>query len=540
MSLFLTIHISLFLFDSFCGFGEALVFKDLTNEDIEQVETFVRNDFPKLLNAALEEHETVYTTTQKTSFFGPYAAAPEMFRFSPGDTKLLLNMVRHVKRVVDQPEENDGLEHFTNVSALDKKQANHEKQLCRSVLGLVFGQREAQLDHKALVVVQPQQSLFVKAQEIFSKYANNEIVQQRNLSVNMIQIQKEADKTKAKITCTFCKEGDLGAIVSITLRPPGTWIMSNLEKHLKKKHSNQAVKSEVNIKSSTESLENKKVEASTSGNGEQDCANANSSIESLEEAFGSMSTHIGDVTMGSGSCEDIIYDQLLIQSTKMNKAATRNEDKVLTSNFGLRQAKAKQEKGVKFCRMNSNGDCFFLAISHQLYSMKAGTEEHIQKALLLRKNVVKYIKQDEHFSNYLHDLKGRADIDRKATENDIKDACMQFLDEQLSKTGTWAGMESIKAVCEMQNVNIVVINDDGSSYLPNHLNPKAHKSLILLFGTTNKKSAKSNAERVHYDSIVAINPVKITLMAKEIDEAEGRYAKFVAETANPSSPISIS
>lgn len=532
------------MFYSFSGFGEAFVFKELSTEDIVSIENFVRNDLPILLKAALDENGVTYTTAQKACFFGPYAAAPEMFRFSPGDSKLILNMVRYVKRIVDEPEENAGLEHFTDISALDKKELQYEKHLACSVFGLVFGH----LERKPLLANQSKQALFVKVQELFSKYASDKAVQQRNLSLDMIEVQKDADKIKAKITCTFCKEGDLGAVVCIAFRPPGSWIMSNIDAHLKKKHPHCLVKSEgepsgisnnesfdetnanMDVKSSLEYPKDESVEASNQINGLT--MDINSSMRSLEGAFTEMSTNSKENHAGMDikSYEDVIFDQLSVQSTRMTKSTTRNQDKLLTNSFGVRQAKVKQEKAIKFCKMAGNGDCFFLAVSHQLYNVKAGTEEHTQIAHSLRESVVNYIKQDEQFLNFLHDLKTRVGTDHNATDIEIKAECMNFLDK-LSKTGTWAGMESIRAISEMRNVNIVVMNDDGTSYLPNHFNPEANRTIMILFGTTNKKPAKTNMERDHYDSIVTVTSKKIELMSKEIDEAETRYTKFI--TAHP-------
>lgn len=519
------------------------MFKELTTDDILSIENFVRNDLPTLLKVALEENEATYTTVQKACFFGPYSAAPEMFRFSPGDTKLLIGMVRYVKRIVDEPEENAGLDHFTDVYLTDKKQLQHEKYLTKSVFGLVFGC----LEHKTLLGDKLKELLFTRTKEFLCKHATEAIVQQRDLSLNMVEVLKNGDKIKAKVTCTFCKEDELGAVISVTFRPPGTWILSNLDAHLKKKHPNEIVASEVepidttinesddenhNVKTeSVESFEPHNVEISGHTDGGHGGTDVNTSIECLESKFVQMTTNSSQSSAAvyTESCEDIIYGQLETQTMKMTKCTERNNENVLTNNFGFRQAKLKQEKAIRFCKMDSNGDCFFLATAHQLYKAKVGSGEHIQQAIQLRTEVVKHIK--ENFSSFFHDLKSRIDIARNATDSEIKTACLQFLDGKLCKPGTWAGMESIKAISDMKNVNIVVMNDDGTSHLPNHLKPEAIMTLQLFFGTATKKVAKTNKERVHYDSIVAIHSNRISSMAREIGEAEGHYTKFVAETA---------
>lgn len=90
-------------------------------------------------------------------------------------------------------------------------------------------------------------------------------------------------------------------------------------------------------------------------------------------------------------------------------------------------------------------------------------------------------------------------------------------------------METIKAISDTQNVNIIVMNEKGVCNLPNHYNIEADKSLLVLFGPVNGKSCKNNEQRTHYDSIVNIPQQKIASIAKDLSEAEKKHSEFLAE-----------
>lgn len=231
--------------------------------------------------------------------------------------------------------------------------------------------------------------------------------------------------------------------------------------------------------------------------------------------------------MENSTCEDTLYTQISTQCIKMENSVALNGDKTQTKCFVSRPASARETKTAKYCRIPGDGDCLFSAIAHQLYNVKLGSTDHEQKKQELRSEVVSYIKDDEHFPNFVHDLKDR--IENTPQTSDSTAACKAFLEDRLSLSRCWSGMESIKAISEMQKVNIIVMNDNGSCNLPNNFNIDASKTLLLLFGSVSGKSCKSNDERTHYDSIIHISQAKITSMAKELSEAQHKHEKFLNE-----------
>lgn len=54
---------------SFRGYGNALVFKDITDADIDGVENYMKNIFPVIFETAQTEIKIKYTIKQKMDFF---------------------------------------------------------------------------------------------------------------------------------------------------------------------------------------------------------------------------------------------------------------------------------------------------------------------------------------------------------------------------------------------------------------------------------------------------------------------------------------
>lgn len=158
---------------------------------------------------------------------------------------------------------------------------------------------------------------------------------------------------------------------------------------------------------------------------------------------------------------------------------------------------------MKYCEVNGEGDCLFLSLSHQLFAFKVNSEEHVNDTHQLRATVVEFILSN--ISDFLHEIKGRiyeteSNLVATAAAKIIdEEECRDFVQNELAKRGFWGGIETFKAVSLIYNVNIVCVNDDGSCNLPCKFNSKAERTLIFLY-----------SEKVHYDSIVGLNDLKIS------------------------------
>lgn len=479
------------------------MFKDITEADIDFIENYIKKDLPQIFQSALEEHQLEYTNQQKKCFFGSYVSTITNFRFELGERKTLAAMVKYVKKKVDTPEENGGLFHFSEVSKITKDKS-FERNLISTVFGMVFGHVEKKRVDLTQMVEIKQNELFRKADLIFKNLRDGERKPLRDFTSDMVKISIDGDKLKGKVICPYCDVNDPSAEVCLYFKSSGNLVPSNLTNHNNRRHKHKMMQQK------TISLH------ITPVNPIHPVVVATESSEVI-------------------SIEDILYKQISIQEIKMSNNVMHNQETGLSEYFGAHDAEIRDESALKYCRMAQNGDCLYLAIAHQLYNVKNNSREHKLKALELRKNVVAHVKQEQNFESYVHDLKNRIKCDKKTGKDELTNACMDFLDNKLSKSGNWGGQESFKAVSEMENVNIIVFNDDGAYNLPNHYNSRCDKAILLFFSGEPGKSFESNTDRSHYDSIVGLKKEKINAVAQDLSQKEVHYLKFIAEAPNRNS-----
>lgn len=162
---------------------------------------------------------------------------------------------------------------------------------------------------------------------------------------------------------------------------------------------------------------------------------------------------------------DRLNFQMKQQIIKMANVAIKNTDELNETLLWKENKGTKQPKMIKYCAVEGNGDCLFLSISHQLNGYKINSDQHKEHALKLRQDITWHIK--ENFGDFLHELKGRVyeqnlnDINVE-DESEIEISCHQFIDTKLVNSGVWGGIETFKAISKMHNVNIIVLNGDGS------------------------------------------------------------------------------
>lgn len=94
-------------FNTMNGFGNALTFKDIDNDDIDTVEAFVRTELLGILSKNASDSigdncDALVDDQQMLEHFGEaYKETPENFKFLNGHKKLIRNVAVHVKRLVD-------------------------------------------------------------------------------------------------------------------------------------------------------------------------------------------------------------------------------------------------------------------------------------------------------------------------------------------------------------------------------------------------------------------------------------------------------
>lgn len=451
------------------------------------VQEYVSNELPGCLETLLTENQLEYTHKQKVCFFGSYASIPSKFCFAPGERLMILKMVRHVKEIVDK----QGLQHYADESIVPKKSLL-QISMVNSVFGLVYGVHEklnVEKTNKLVIdTAQHRNILFEKAMATFSQFQKKDLQSKREFSVNMVEIKTDGDKIKGKVSCIFCDGNNL---LSVYCKTNGNWVLTNLTSHVNNKH----------LKQVNEIV--KRCEMLT----------INTDGDADDEA--------GSSELTEHQMSDALFTQISTQCIKMENTVSRSNEKTQSKRFKIA---ARKYATVKYCQIPADGDCLFSGVVHQLFNTSIASADHKQKTQDLRKEVVKYIK--EHLNDFIHSLKNRIP---SGSSIDIAQSGETFLNDQLSMPGFWGGMESIKAISKIHKVNIIVINDCGSSNLPNYFNIDANRSIMLLFGNANGKPCNNNVERTHYDSIIHIPQEIITEIANELCNAELKHEKFLKE-----------
>lgn len=92
--------------------ANAFVFKDVTGEDIKEVEDFVRNDLLELLEEKATVENVNLSEEKRSTFFGNFYSNPKKFVFSLEERQQIMKCVNHVNYKVDLDGINENLAHF--------------------------------------------------------------------------------------------------------------------------------------------------------------------------------------------------------------------------------------------------------------------------------------------------------------------------------------------------------------------------------------------------------------------------------------------
>lgn len=218
-----------------------------------------------------------------------------------------------------------------------------------------------------------------------------------------------------------------------------------------------------------------------------------------------------------------IYDQLSAQITRMNDTILINNEDEHDMQFNINNT----TKTLQIVEIPGEGDCLFRALAHQIFGGAVDSVSLAQIAHGLRTDVVAHVKTN--FKSFKMDLKSTVYSKHEGQAiMDIQQACKDFVRHDLPERTVWGGSESLKAVSQLKNVNILIINENGDYYtLPTGFDCSCERTVILAYRqfrldkTERKVNAGSNARLNlnHYDSVVRIDQTDIfeisTMLAKK-------------------------
>lgn len=544
---------------SICCFSNFVTVCSIDDEKIVELENFVRDELLDLLRDECTERNSVLNDVDRKIFFGLYHAKPEKFRFLPGEKVMLKKIADHMN-LVNSDEEKTNQSFQLKAPA---KYKISRKDTCKVFGALFFGkknynpkQRVQQMNTEAkqkLANHEPvgKSSLSSMVPEVITKARikfekkDPSLVGQNYLTEDMVRIVDELGRITARLQCVFCLKNN-------PTKPPITiqydsssntpdsfyWNFSNLVKHFKRIHSD-IDSSKVNIAETSskktesdetlhddlevldEVVETVETKAQTSYEVIDvivlDESELNSSSELIDEYELPSKGH-GDAAQNSSSSDNgiqgdgnsldvnsiefAIYNQIGQQNLVMTAAVYSNSENKQTMMFKLNGP----PKALSIIKIKGDGSCFYGSVVHQLFQHKVNSKDHKNATIDLRASVVKFI--NENIPDYLfvikdrimEEIEARGGVVSKSAEISEAD-CIEFVNSNLARVHTFAGMESFIAISSIHSVNIMVFTESGPPYFPLGFNANLHRLIFIAY----RRAPRNPNILNHYDSVVEVS-----------------------------------
>lgn len=476
-----------------------------------------------------------------TDIFGKFANTPSKFQFERGEVSLIKELVAHVKQVVDGNGENSGLHRF-KFKQYKKAKVNKARAKKSPIERSVNTTVDTHIDENTATLLRKQlldKVVFCLKQTGFEMEA--EVV-----NIRIIDVQVEGSQIYGHITCIMCENN---ANKKSTKRvfyndSNGCWVISNYQKHLQRVHQLSTgagtIRSKRNMKPTgrvcdDSSLPRVKMEESSI---EMTTEKSHTEIDAMERVCGDSSlpeikreeslielfiekshtenTHLIEIH------SDWLYKQLADQIAKMVTGYLTNGDEMSRMVTDIEGTMIN----VTVAPVKEDGNCLFAAIAHQLHQHPIDSVEHQEATKLLRAEVVEYILRAENFERFFHTLKDRVYDTKAANEiNDITIECKMFVRHVLARGGSrnaWGGFESIKAVSEIHEVNIITFIEEGTCIIHPNKNTM-HENTIAIAYRVGYHENSGKEIRNHYDSVIDVGAEDINAC---IDSLIKRMNKF--------------
>lgn len=431
------------MFLRLCGYANALTFKNITNDDIDSVENFIKNDALNYLSSitALNESERSgfvkedEVLVDNQQYFGKlYASQPQNFRFQSGDRILIKALVERVKDIVDNNGINAGLKKFKNKKNIKTKSKSKK--------------RESNTHYKLITL---DEHLKIELTErvkkcMFSYGADKKfnIHLENDINIDIVTVCVENGLINGTVRCIICdkekKRKNLPKKVhySSGSKWPG-WVLSNFAKHLKR-HGLEFHEFE---NKSDEFIENDdSAKEGSNCNGQDaigsDLEQINNQKVDLDNSVVCLNTSDHRVSPEIRAIDaNIVYTQLSSKITLMMSVVMTNSESQEQIFF---KTNGNDLEALTVAEIPGDGSCLFRALVHQLENGKINGKTHQSATTKLPSDVVKYILNEENYPKFAHQLQGRIyDFKNKSDIENITVECKLFVKFVLSQNKCWGG-----------------------------------------------------------------------------------------------------
>lgn len=382
---------------SYCNYTQAILFESLTEEEIKEVEAFVRNEMLDHILAKnadnLDSNGSVIVPHQElVECFGElYALKPGDFRFQPGDLKFINLIQQTITMAIEQKGRKKAMQHFGYKQHRSKKEekksnetehggSNNTKCITAStdMANKMKTKLFEQIADKLKAFAVPNQQIEMFDDSFISvKTHENKIVSGRVECIVCHAKKNQQKKTNPITVHCRSKMGNL------------SWVLSNFITHLRRTH--ELVEDQKGKK--TPQLAN---ECRSKSNVTETNVSMNfSANELMNMVFDSDST----VT---DSIEKKLNEEITKQLVKMWNVATLHGEQF---EYGL-QCKDVDGSPILFdvVKIPGNGDCMLSSVVHQMIGTDINSDEHKKQTENLRSKIVKYI--NDNYEDFHFDVRG--------------------------------------------------------------------------------------------------------------------------------------
>lgn len=470
----------------------------LSDEDINFVEHFVRTELLQVLQDKCSKHSALFDENDLQNFFGLYDSNTSNFKILLGDRKLLKAAAERVNEIHTTQSFVDFLARFTTPPNYTISKSNTDKLS----VGTFFGKKVRAKVAKSIDVPCAAENLstqvLTKVRAIIDSFISKGLKSSIGSVPNdIVKIVNYGTGIRADVICVFCisvdDEGNINdmprKVIAVPYESRGTltgyWNYGNLKKHF----GRHTLKS-TGIK--PESSDEFEINGSIVQHKTPQKPKNESSQPSNAKTFERIPGESDASTAQNSSPQKRLYDKFAAQNLNVMETMMLNGELTVAMSF----SPSNPNETVQTIPIAPDGNCIFAATVHQLYNVKAGSEDHVKLTTELRSKVVKHIL--ENLTRYVRLIRFRLVeenyCDAAVAEDADDDVCKGFILNYIAKPGNWGGTETLMAICELFSANILIFKKNDSFYYATGFNETYDRILFLAYSNGN-----------HYDSVCEIS-----------------------------------
>lgn len=474
-----------------------MALQDITDEAINEVESFARNNLHGILQKNSVENGPAFDEEDKVHFFGTFAADPSIFRFLIGERLTIHRLAKTLREIIQS-------------NSLAFKMKKTHKLSYQNTIKTSFGQFFGRKKTTEYLDNSPNKLKADLFQKVKTAMESLELKPCRPISEDIVKIINMGERIRANIICVFCSGNTTDnanpKVIGVSAFTPANsttfyWTITNLKKHLQshtKTQNYDKTAEEVCKTISKPEQDIEMVELEYAGN-EFETKNDKKNVEEfVDYQFDKESFKKG--TAISTFCEKI-HQQILNVLNLVKIDGQEMSDMKIKVNG--------EEKIIQIKTTIGDGNCLYRAAGHQLTQYG---EVLSSNGAELRTKVVEHI--NKNIARYIHSLRGRiydeedeskTIIKKKKKAKQMTDAawkrkCKYFLNHKLTKRSQWGGYESLCAISEMFSTNILIFYEKDECHFVD-FNSTFKQTICLAFRLSDEFGTVHN----HYDSVCDIN-----------------------------------